>query len=62
MRDRICKNLEYFGIILNKKLNNKTVSDDKKISSFFSPVKVLVVCTDEMNQIAKETLKFFEIK
>jgi len=57
MRDRICNGLEYLGIKLNKNKNNKTISVDKKISSFFSPVKVLVVCTEEMNQMAKDTVK-----
>jgi len=57
MRGRICNGLEYLGIKINKNKNNKTVSIDRKISSFFSPVKVLVVCTDEMYQIAKETQK-----
>jgi len=57
MRDRICNGLEYLGIKLNKNKNNKTISVDKKISSFFSQVKVLVVCTEEMNQMAKDTLK-----
>ena len=57
MRDRICNGLEYLGIKLNKNKNNKTISVDKKISSFFSPVKILVVCTEEMNQMAKDTVK-----
>ena len=57
MRERICKDLEYLGIKLSKKKNNKTVSVDRKISSFFSPVKVLVVCTDEINQMAKDMQK-----
>ena len=60
MRDRICNGLEYLGIKLNKNKNNKTISVDKKISSFFSPVKVLVVCTEEMNQIEKETKEFLK--
>ena len=55
MRERICKDLECFGIKLNKKLNNITVSVDKGINSIFYPTRVLVVCTDEMKQIAKET-------
>ena len=60
MRDRICNGLEYLGIKLNKNKNNKTISVDKKISSFFSPVKILVVCTEEMNQIEKETKEFLK--
>lgn len=58
MRERICSDLEFLGIKLNKKVNNKTVGVDKKISTIFSPVKVLVVCTDEMRDMADRLIKF----
>lgn len=58
MRERICDELEFLGIKINKKVNNKTSGVDKKISSFFSPVEVLVVCTDEMSDMADRLVKF----
>jgi acetate kinase len=51
MRERICDGLGSFGIKLNKNLNDKTVSIDRKISAMFSKVKVLVVCTNEMKDM-----------
>jgi acetate kinase len=58
MRERICSGLETFGIKLNKKINNKTVAVDGKISKIFSPVKVYVVCTDEIKDMAAKLVKF----
>jgi len=60
MRERICDGLGSLGIKLNISLNNKTIGFDRKISSLFSPIKVLVVCTDEMKDMA-ERLKNFKI-
>jgi acetate kinase len=57
MRERICEGLESLGIKLDKKANNKTIGVDKKISTMFSPVKIYVICTDEMKQMAIETQK-----
>ena len=57
MRERICKGLEFLGVEINKRRNNKTVGTDRKISTIFSPIKVLVICTDEMNQMAQKTRK-----
>ena len=57
LRERICDGLETFGIKLNKNANSKTISEDRKISALFSPVKVLVVPTDEMSQMAKDVQK-----
>ncbi len=58
IRERICKGLEPLGIKINKKVNNNTVGIDKKINSAFSPVKVFVVCTDEMSDMAERVRKF----
>jgi acetate kinase len=53
IRERICDGLESLGIKINKKINNKTVGVDKKISAAFSKVKVFVICTDEMSDMAE---------
>ena len=58
MRERICDGLESFGIKINKKVNNKTVGIDKKINTIFSKVIVLVVCTNEMKDMADRVVKF----
>lgn len=54
MRARICAELENIGIVLDDEKNNKTISADGFISKDESPVKIAVITTDEMSQIAAE--------
>lgn len=54
MRSRICSDMEALGIVLDEEKNNKTISVDNFIQSEKSPVKIAVMNTDEMNEIAKE--------
>ncbi|MDO8743138.1 MAG: acetate/propionate family kinase [Candidatus Azambacteria bacterium] len=54
MRARICAELENLGIVLDAEKNNKTISIDGFISEDTSPVKIAVITTDEMSQIAAE--------
>ncbi|MBU2082124.1 acetate/propionate family kinase [Patescibacteria group bacterium] len=54
MRTRICAELENLGIVLDSEKNNKTISMDGFIGKDESPVKVAVITTDEMGQMAKE--------
>ncbi|MFH0755592.1 MAG: acetate/propionate family kinase [bacterium] len=60
MRERICEGLEFLGIKLNKKINNETIGFDKKINTIFSPVEILVICTDEMKDMADKVIKFIK--
>jgi len=59
IRKRICKGLEFIGIHLNKKSNNKSA---KAISSSASKVKVLVLKTDEDAMIALHTQNLLHLK
>ncbi|MDO8443858.1 MAG: acetate/propionate family kinase [Candidatus Azambacteria bacterium] len=54
MRARICSELENLGIVLDNEKNNKTISVDGFIGKDESPVKIAVITTDEMSQIAAE--------
>lgn len=54
MRARICEELENLGIVLDNEKNNKTISIDRFISKDESRVKIAVITTDEMSQIAAE--------
>ena len=56
MRAKICAELENLGIILDDEKNNKTVSADGFIGKDESPVKIAVIATDEMSQIAAEVM------
>ncbi len=57
MRKRICSGLESLGIIIDKKINDCMDGVDCVLNTKESKVKIEVVKTDEMNQIAKETEK-----
>jgi acetate kinase len=57
MREKILTGLENLGFALDKKINNETIAEDKIISREESIVKIAVVKTDEMDQLAKETKK-----
>lgn len=56
MRERICEGLEVFGIALDHRRNRRTVGRrEEDISREGSPVRVLVVPTDEELLIAEDT-------
>lgn len=57
MREKICSELGVLGVKINIETNNKSDSVDVDISAVDSKVKVWVVKTDEMNQIAKDTIR-----
>ena len=54
-RKQICKGLEGMGIVLNRKRNLTAVGNPEVISMIASPVKVLVVPTNEEKEIATST-------
>lgn len=56
-REEICKNLEYLGIKIDESKNNGLRSKEAIISTDDSPVKVLVIPTNEELVIAKDTMK-----
>jgi len=53
MRNRICDGLSFLGIELDKELNDVSVGVDVELSKPESATKVLVIKTDEMEEIAK---------
>lgn len=55
MRERICEDLGFLGIDIDNDLNNKSEGVEVLISKPESKTKVLIVKTDEMEEIAKET-------
>jgi acetate kinase len=56
IRERICSGLEILGLKIDKDINNKSEGVDADISTPDSKVKVLVRKTDEMEQIARDTI------
>ena len=55
MREAILENMEFFGIKIDKKLNESIMGDAAVISTSDSKVKVVVYPTDEEYMIAKDT-------
>ncbi|MEI6528396.1 MAG: acetate/propionate family kinase [bacterium] len=53
MRGRICEGLQFLGIDLDMELNNKSEGVEVELSAPGSKTKILVVKTDEMEEIAK---------
>ncbi len=61
LREAICAEMEFLGIILHDS-NNKEALGDSIISAPESPVKILMVHTDEETIIARETSKVLQNK
>ena len=57
VRARACAGLERLGIIIDEAANNADTTEERIISAADSPIKVLVIPTDEELQIARETLE-----
>ncbi|MCL2598773.1 MAG: acetate kinase [Firmicutes bacterium] len=58
LRERLCKELDGIGILLDDKKNQATVGEFGQISSKKSKVKVFVIPTNEELVIARETIKY----
>jgi len=58
MRKRICDGLKFLDVKLDEKINNETEGIDGVVSASDSKVKVEVVLTDEMKDLAEETRNF----
>jgi acetate kinase len=61
MRERICTGLEVLGVKINNLINNQSEGIDVDISAGDSKVKVLVRKTDEMGQIATDTINTLKL-
>ena len=60
IRYRCCQKLEKLGIIIDESKNKERNKDIREISTDSSPVKVLVVPTNEEKKIAMETKRVLE--
>jgi acetate kinase len=58
LRELVLTNLEYLGVLLSKDRNNMMVGKDGIISVNNSPVKVVVMRTDEMGEMAAVVTRF----
>jgi acetate kinase len=61
MRRRICSGLDFLGIKLDSEINDRTDAVETEINSTESRVKIVVIKTDEMGEIAKEAARISQI-
>lgn len=61
IRERVLKGLEFMGVYWDPSLN-KTIGEEKFISYPHSPVKVIVIPTNEEVMIARDVMRLAEIK
>lgn len=55
MREAVCKDMEFFGILLNNEKNKTKSSDIREVNTKDSKVKILVIPTNEELEIGKQT-------
>jgi acetate kinase len=60
MRELVCKDLQFLGIELDKIKNDIRSNSIRAINTETSPVKILVIPTNEELEIAKQAVKLFE--
>ncbi len=59
-RERVCEELDYLGIVLDKEKNNIKPNKLTDVSTTNSKVKVLVIPTNEELEIAKQSVALFK--
>jgi acetate kinase len=60
MRQRVCQDLDYLGIVLDNKKNNIRPDKLTEINTNTSKVKILVIPTNEELEIAKQSVELFK--
>lgn len=60
LRELVCENMDYLGLVLDKKENNQFVGGILELHSKESKVKVLKVPTNEELMIAMETKRLLQ--
>ena len=56
IRQEVCKNMEFLGISIDEKKNERRGMEINDISAYNSRVAVVVICTNEELMIARDTL------
>jgi len=62
MRLRVCRDLQYLGINLDDEKNDHSTDTIKEINSNYSPVKILVIPTNEELEIVKQSYELLNRK
>jgi acetate kinase len=59
-RQRVCKEMQFLGIHLDEEKNRRPSTETREINSDISPVKILVVSTNEELEIAKQCYELLQ--
>ena len=62
IRQEVCKNMEFLGISIDEKKNERRGMEINDISAYNSRVAVVVICTNEELMIARDTLALVQAK
>lgn len=62
IRQRVCDQLQFIGIHLDKKKNMRPSGKNREINTSSSPVKILVIPTNEELEIVKQCYRLLDIK
>ena len=57
VREAVCRDMEFLGMVIDPEINHQSVSGDRLISSPRSDVALLVVYTNEEIIVARETVR-----
>jgi acetate kinase len=60
MREAVCKNMEFFGIYLDKHKNKEKSTEIREVNTIGSKVKILVIPTNEELEIGKQTFELIK--
>ena len=61
LREKVCENMEWCGLILDKNMNRISINDNiAMLNKKYSQVKILSVPTEEELVICKEGIKLLE--
>ena len=60
IRQRVCANMQYFGLLLDEEKNKIPTNDIREINLPISPVKILVIPTNEELEIVKQCYELLE--
>ena len=60
IRERVCSNMQYLGINLDKEKNEKVSGNIREINTKDSPVKILVISTNEELEIVKQCYELLQ--
>ena len=60
VRELVCEDMDYFGITIDKEINNTRSKKIREINAVDAAIKVLVIPTNEELEIAKQSFELIK--